>query len=1050
VAKTRDLEVALRIRADLDDALKLLKQYEQQLDDLKDAAASAGTALSGVDATQATKPLQQQAQQLETAAVAANRYDAAMASLNTGLPTFTSGLQKTSQQIQQTSQQLQAAIQPVNQYSAAMASLNGGASFGLVGKGAGGTSPTKKLNEELKDQERSFRAATLSAKQHAQAMRMLPAQITDIVTGLVSGQPAYLVAIQQGGQLRDSFDGVGNAVRAVLSLITPFRIAMMGAAGVMGLFAAAAYKGYQESQALDRALTLTNNSAGLTRSRFGELAEEIGDTTGEIAKGRQALLSLVGTGEVAADALASAGQAAVALSELTGQGIEDTAQVVERLMTEPAKYAAELNRQYHFLTAATFEQIDALEVQGNRTEAARLAVDAFADTMTQRLDEVRANMGLLERAWHSITTAAGNAWDAMLNVGRTQSVADRIKAIQEELRRIDFGIPDPTIGDVYGGTHVDPTERRKRLEEELARLQAERQREEQAAAEKRARAEAEAAAIAAQSRQAAALAQDRAIAKAQALKQLEEDMAAIRAAAARGGRPGTASAAAGRTPTVGGMPIDEAERLLRKQIEDRYKDPKPRETEAEREAKAREQFVQQLERQAALIGLNREQTLQYEIAEKKLTGTLRERADAAARAIAEAENNEQARRDAEMLAEVQTQYLRAIGQHAAAAEQELQRRYDDLLSRLIARGDESGQQIVRTLFSATRARDALTEVQREFDRWTRDIAREERRINVAQEAGLISSSEARRRLLALREQEIQRIQQTIPILEQHNAVLKDPAVTEAIETMKLQLFELQNQAGELRTAFQNAFEGGLAEALANLAMGTATLRDAMTGLLQDMTRALASFAAQQLATFVTSQAMKALGLNLQSPDPGEAAAAGQAYATPIEIAAGVLAMAGTTVSDAAKELAAAAATLLAANSVGAAAGFAGGGYTGPGGKYQPAGIVHKGEYVQPQERVREPGALAFMEDFRRLGMSAINAWAGYAEGGLVVDGPSFSAQARRFVERSESSGSRSAFAGVLGLEDGLVLRELKSDAGAEVMIHNMSRDPGKFRSVLGL
>jgi hypothetical protein len=106
--------------------------------------------------------------------------------------------------------------------------------------------------------------------------------------------------------------------------------------------------------------------------------------------------------------------------------------------------------------------------------------------------------------------------------------------------------------------------------------------------------------------------------------------------------------------------------------------------------------------------------------------------------------------------------------------------------------------------------------------------------------------------------------------------------------------------------------------------------------------------------------------------------------------------------------------------------------------------------VQPQERVREPGALAFMEDFRRLGMSAINAWAGYAEGGLVVDGPSFSAQARRFVERSESSGSRSAFAGVLGLEDGLVLRELKSDAGAEVMIHNMSRDPGKFRSVLGL
>src|SRR5690606_7533567 len=43
----------------------------------------------------------------------------------------------------------------------------------------------------------------MSAKQTAFAMRQLPAQITDIVTGLVSGQPAYMVAVQQGGQLRD-------------------------------------------------------------------------------------------------------------------------------------------------------------------------------------------------------------------------------------------------------------------------------------------------------------------------------------------------------------------------------------------------------------------------------------------------------------------------------------------------------------------------------------------------------------------------------------------------------------------------------------------------------------------------------------------------------------------------------------------------------------------------------------------------------------------------------------------------------------------------------
>lgn len=64
-------------------------------------------------------------------------------------------------------------------------------------------------------------------------------------------------------------------------------------------------------------------------------------------------------------------------------------------------------------------------------------------------------------------------------------------------------------------------------------------------------------------------------------------------------------------------------------------------------------------------------------------------------------------------------------------------------------------------------------------------------------------------------------------------------------------------------------------------------------------------------------------------------------------------------------------------------GFSGGGWTGSGGKYEPAGVVHGGEFVQTQERMREPGALAFMWDFHRRGMSALQDWRGYASGGLV-------------------------------------------------------------------
>ncbi|MFK3688885.1 hypothetical protein ACI2J4_01230 [Agrobacterium tumefaciens] len=57
-------------------------------------------------------------------------------------------------------------------------------------------------------------------------------------------------------------------------------------------------------------------------------------------------------------------------------------------------------------------------------------------------------------------------------------------------------------------------------------------------------------------------------------------------------------------------------------------------------------------------------------------------------------------------------------------------------------------------------------------------------------------------------------------------------------------------------------------------------------------------------------------------------------------------------------------------------GFSAGGYTGDGGKYQPAGVVHKGEYVFDQAAVKAAGGPAAMEAMRR-GLK------GYADGGYV-------------------------------------------------------------------
>ncbi len=67
-------------------------------------------------------------------------------------------------------------------------------------------------------------------------------------------------------------------------------------------------------------------------------------------------------------------------------------------------------------------------------------------------------------------------------------------------------------------------------------------------------------------------------------------------------------------------------------------------------------------------------------------------------------------------------------------------------------------------------------------------------------------------------------------------------------------------------------------------------------------------------------------------------------------------------------------------------GFASGGYTGPGGKFKPAGIVHAGEYVLRQEVVKQRGMRSLLDNLNMKGISAL-AQRGYANGGLVSSAP---------------------------------------------------------------
>ncbi|WP_454520431.1 phage tail length tape measure family protein [Citrobacter koseri] len=283
------------------------------------------------------------------------------------------------------------------------------------------------MRTELEKTQAQLGKTGMSAKQTAFVMRMIPAQMTDIVVGLSTGQSPFMVLMQQGGQLKDMFGGIGPAIKGVSSyvmgLINPFTLAA-AAVGVLGV---AYYKGTQEQDAFNKSLILTGNQVGKTSGQLADIAARAGvaanSTTGKAAS---ALNLLVESGKVAGDSLERVTTAVVKTSEATGIATDKLVDDFNKIAADPVAAITKLNDQYHFLTLATYNQIKALQDEGNQQEAARVATDAYATTIQQRAADIQDNLGYLEKAWNGLTGAAKGAWDAMLGVGREQSLEQRL------------------------------------------------------------------------------------------------------------------------------------------------------------------------------------------------------------------------------------------------------------------------------------------------------------------------------------------------------------------------------------------------------------------------------------------------------------------------------------------------------------------------------------------------------------------------------------------------------------------------------------------------
>lgn len=269
---------------------------------------------------------------------------------------------------------------------------------------------------KIREQEEAWKRGEISAGQYRMAMRQLPMQITDVVTSLASGMPVYMVAIQQGGQIRDSFGGISNALKAVTTLITPARLAVGGLAGGMLLAVKAGIDYFDTLEQINFALIRTGNLADTSASSVMASADAIASATGtSIGTVTELMTKLIDTGALTEEQLNKASKSTALAVETGLVSADDMVKAYKDIEKDPVKALQSLNEKYNFLTLSQLKNIDQLVKQKKETEAVTKAMDIFGATMDQRGEQAYNALSPFGRLWLDVKSWA---LDTMNSIGQ--------------------------------------------------------------------------------------------------------------------------------------------------------------------------------------------------------------------------------------------------------------------------------------------------------------------------------------------------------------------------------------------------------------------------------------------------------------------------------------------------------------------------------------------------------------------------------------------------------------------------------------------------------
>lgn len=427
----QDYELLLRVRADMLEAIKGMDGLSASIGGAKAAADATGESADAA-AQRIQKMVAATSQQVQVQESARSQAERAAQTANATIRSY-----------DDQANAIRRATDAAAEYRARSASATGSGSSNAaaaaldaeraaMAKLAGQIDPTVAALAKLDAQEtqlNTLRKAGVVGLEDYTAFKTLIDQSRASITGAATAMHGFTLNTSQGrleisrlikdlatgnfGRLQQTSLTLANQAGFTSTLFSPLGLGIAAATAALGGFVLAEVSVERENETLTRAIQQTGNVTGTTVGQINQLANGLATARTGLGITRDIITQLVASGRVGSQSLGSLAQAAVDMAELTGQSADKATASVLTMFDGTAAGALKANDQYHFLTTAIYDQIKALEEEGDTQAAMDVAADAFHRAAIARIQDMNSQLGGLVGWWNKVKTAAADAWERM-------------------------------------------------------------------------------------------------------------------------------------------------------------------------------------------------------------------------------------------------------------------------------------------------------------------------------------------------------------------------------------------------------------------------------------------------------------------------------------------------------------------------------------------------------------------------------------------------------------------------------------------------------------